>query len=116
MKNAQPDYGNLLAHVASAIGMLKGHGHEKNAATQGLQYVLDELLKLYEASRTCLPTNPTADAHKEISLLTCANVLINSLEYAQTQEWRDAELMRCWPYYSDAAKAVLEAAGVNYVE
>lgn len=51
-----------------------------------------------------------------VSLIACTNALINSLEYAQTKEWRDAELMRCWPYYSDATKAVLDAAGVPYVD
>lgn len=45
-----------------------------------------------------------------VSLVECTNRLIESLEYAQSKEWRDAELMRCWPYYSDAVKAVLDAA------
>lgn len=46
------DYGQLAAHVAGALGALKGYGHENTAAAKSLQYVMDELMKAYlEAAR-----------------------------------------------------------------
>lgn len=41
--------GALAAHVAVALGALKGYGHGDTAAAKSLQFVIDELMKAYNA-------------------------------------------------------------------
>lgn len=48
---AEQKIGGLAAHVASGLGALKGYGHGNTAAAYSLQYVMDELMKMYNALR-----------------------------------------------------------------
>lgn len=43
------DFGALAAHVASALGALRGYDHRETAAAKSLEYVQDELMKLYNS-------------------------------------------------------------------
>lgn len=52
------DCGKLAAHVASGLGALKGYGHADTAAAISLQYVLDELMKAYEADKALATEQP----------------------------------------------------------
>lgn len=51
MKPPSPDrVGNMAAHIACALGAMKGYGHENTAAAKSLQFVLDELMAYYLAA------------------------------------------------------------------
>lgn len=60
------NFGRLAMHVASAIGTLKGSDLGDNASTVGLQYVLDELMKLACESPT---TEAPKDTNSHVSIV-----------------------------------------------
>lgn len=43
--------GNLATHVASALGALRGYGHENTAAAKSLEHVQSELMAMYKAAK-----------------------------------------------------------------
>lgn len=55
------DFGSLAAHVASGLGAIKGYGHGDTAAAKSLQYVMDELMTLYEQRRRGSEINRPGD-------------------------------------------------------
>jgi len=90
-----PDFGNLAAHVVSAIGTLKGYGHEQHASTKGLQHVLDELMKLYEDASH----QPNASASER--LLTDAALCSDGYRCAclgpKHKNGKDKSMLGWWP-------------------